>query len=93
MKNQSRGLFYLISLEQVISCRNRSTVDYVITSVNILQDFDIHDFCNMLSDVHRPISCSTEQHKSKCENESQSYVKLWCSDKADELTLNSHKSL
>ena len=63
---------------------------YVITSVNILhvlQDFDICDFCNMLSDVHRPtsftISCSTEQHESKCENESQSCVKLWCSDKVD----------
>ena len=42
---------------------------------------------NMLSDVHTPISftisCSTEQHESKCENESQSCVKLWCSDKAD----------
>ena len=42
--------------------------------------------------VHRPVSftysCSTEQHESKCENESQSCVKLWCSDKADRLSDN-----
>ena len=41
----------------------------------------------MLSNVHSPISftilCSTEQHESKCENESQSCVNLWCSDKAN----------
>ena len=39
-----------------VTCRNRSTVDYVIAIVNILdvlQDFEIHDFCTMLSDVHR----------------------------------------
>ena len=70
-----------------VTCRNRSTVDYVIAIVNILnvlQDFEIHDFCTMLSDVHRPISftisCSTEQHKSKYENESQLRVKLCSCD-------------
>ena len=70
-----------------VTCRNRSTVDYVIASVNILnvlQDFEIHDFCTMLSDVHRPISftisCSTEQHKSKYENESQLRVELCSCD-------------
>ena len=41
-----------------VTCRNRSTVDYVIASVNIfevLQDFDIHYFCNLYSDVHKPV--------------------------------------
>lgn len=41
------------------TCKNSSTVDYVLSTTNvfrILQNFDVIDFCNFYSDVHIHIS-------------------------------------
>lgn len=53
------------------TCKNRSTVDYVLSSrelFNILMKFDILDFCALFSDVHNPISfcISTVQNFTTC---------------------------
>jgi hypothetical protein len=54
-----------------LTCKNCSTVDYVVASVNvieILQDFYIHDFCNLLSDAHKPVSFTISSLDTQVEN-------------------------
>ncbi|CAG2247790.1 unnamed protein product [Mytilus edulis] len=59
------------------TCRNVSVVDYVITSVHLLRfvcNFFLHDFSELFSDVHSPITVSfksTYQEHSDSENISQ----------------------
>lgn len=77
-----------------VTCRNCSTVDYVLASANVfekLEDFDIHDFCNLFSDVHNPVSfflstCYLSRNISTGKNHSG--IKLWCPDKADQFRSN-----
>lgn len=56
-----------------------------------MRDFDIHDFCNLFSDVHNPVSfslstCYLSRNISTGKNHSG--VKLWCPDKADQFRSN-----
>lgn len=81
------------------TCKNSSTVDYVLATTNvfrILQNFDVIDFCDFYSDVHNPISfsfsyCSKEPTHS-CIGENHPSVKLWCPGKADDFCNNIDRS-
>ena len=74
-----------------LTCKNSSTVDYVLSSLELFQffpDFKVLEYCNFYSDVHSPISFSIET----CENapgvrntpvSTQPTVKLWSANSAD----------
>lgn len=70
-------------------CRNCSIVDYVLVSVNvfeILEDFDIYDFCNFFLDVYNLVFfflfiCYLLRNIFIGKNYLD--VKLWCFDKVD----------
>ena len=65
----------------------------------LLQDFDIIDFCNLYSDVHNPVSLSFANCKNvlnqACNhiNKGQPRVKLWSPDKADVFCSNIDSSV
>lgn len=51
--------------EDKLTCKNSSTVDYVICSVlmfKLFENFYIHNFCNLYSDVHCPITFELKSH-------------------------------
>ena len=79
-----------------LTCKGSSTEDYVVASAHMFKfiyGFDIIDFCNLYSDVHNPISFSISpvalnEDSSEIIVETQSCVKLWSSDRANDFQNN-----
>lgn len=72
------------------TCRNVSTVDYFVSSSAVFKhvtDFCVHDFCDLYSDVHCPISLTLKSKFNKNTirqySEKLSSIKIWDPDKKD----------
>lgn len=74
-----------------LTCKNKSTVDYFISSAHILpiiKDLQVHEFSCLLSDAHSPVSLSIDvnyerkESKSKC-NSTTTKQKLWEPEKSE----------
>lgn len=74
-----------------LTCKNSSTVDYFISSAHVLpnvQDFYVHDFSPLYSDVHCPITLFLNIEIPNETNHSEDEVstsrpKLWSPDKSE----------
>ena len=79
-----------------LTCKNKSTVDYFISSAHILpiiKDLRVHEFSCLLSDAHSPVSLSIDvnykrkESKPKC-NSTFIKQKLWESEKSEAFVNN-----
>ena len=79
-----------------LTCKGSGPVDYVVASAHMfkfIHGFDIIDFCNLYSDVHNPFSISISPvalnvDSSESIVETQSCVKLWSLDRANDFQNN-----
>ena len=77
------------------TCKNRSVIDYLISSSNLfpfIQEFDINDFNPILSDIHNSVHIST---KTCLQKQNTKSVK-WNDNKRDDfvnMVHNQHNEL
>ena len=79
-----------------LTCKDKSTIDYFLASAHVLQNienFQIHDFSALFSDVHCPISLvirnNQKSSQSKIQNrKSKTIPKLWKAENLDSFVEN-----
>ncbi|XP_053380331.1 uncharacterized protein LOC128548841 [Mercenaria mercenaria] len=84
-------------LKPVLTCKNASTVDYFISSSFVFEnivDFNVHEFCNLYSDVHCPLEATlrTKFYNTKNiapqQTQNIQIARLWDSKKSEQFAEN-----
>ena len=76
------------------TCKNVSTVDYFLVSPEMFKYVDsltVSDFCELLSDVHNPVSLTLNISHTTQSVRSDNYterIKLWDSEKCENFVTN-----
>ena len=78
-----------------VTCKNISTVDYFLSSPSLFSKFEslyVHDFCELLSDSHNPVSLKVNVGKFNIDNYSScnnmDKTKLWDAEKIQSFLRN-----
>ena len=78
-----------------VTCKNISTVDYFLSSPSLFSKFEslyVHDFCDLFSDSHNPVSLKVNVGKFNIDNYSScnnmDKTKLWDAEKIQSFLRN-----